>query len=133
MKTRPNYFLGCPTCGHKNEQDLDDLFPPEFLGDPQEQYWSDVRWCPECGTVSEEYGQQRIHAPRNTAWIPVTERLPDVGAVVLVFDPAYDHVHCAKFEQHYGRDFWVEQIEQYGTFAPTHWMPLPAPPKDTTD
>lgn len=51
-------------------------------------------------------------------WIPVTERLPDVGVVVLVYSK-FDGV-CVDY---YGGD-------AFGYFDVTHWMPLPEPPKE---
>jgi hypothetical protein len=67
-------------------------------------------------------------APR---WIPVGERLPDVGDIVQIYDPAYDYPHYAQVEQ--GREgtmIWVELIDHHGMFTPTHWAPamlLPDP------
>ena len=62
-------------------------------------------------------------------WIPVTERLPDTCAPVLV---------CLRW----GMDDYEITVGEYwgkskaspgwGTFDPyvTHWMPLPEPPKE---
>ena len=70
-----------------------------------------------------------VEPPR---WIPVTERLPDIGIKVLVYDK-WGHI----------RD---RQLRAYGTggyyFTPdgltpgrhvTHWMLLPEPPKEDND
>ena len=66
-----------------------------------------------------------------TEWIPVTERLPETCAPVLV---------CL----HWGLDdneitvgeYWGNSKASpgWGTFDPyvTHWMPLPEPPKEET-
>ena len=64
--------------------------------------------------------------PINTALIPVTERMPELGVPVLVIggstawvDKAYDSDDGVSFyEDNYGRV--------------THWMPLPAPPAEDT-
>ena len=51
-------------------------------------------------------------------WIPVTERLPDIGIEVLVYSE--DDGICVDY---YGGDF-------FGYYGVTHWMPLPEPPKE---
>ena len=50
-------------------------------------------------------------------WIPVTERLPDIGIEVLVYSE--DDGVCVDY---YGGD-------SFGYYDVTHWMPLPEPPK----
>lgn len=51
-------------------------------------------------------------------WIPVTERLPDIGIEVLVYSE--DDGICVDY---YDGDSFC----YYGV---THWMPLPEPPKE---
>lgn len=51
-------------------------------------------------------------------WIPVTERLPDVGIEVLIYSE--DDGVCVDY---YGGD-------SFGYYEVTHWMPLPEPPKE---
>jgi hypothetical protein len=65
-------------------------------------------------------------------WIPVTERLPDRGQIVLAacsdVPPQSFTVTVCTYDKHlpeneYGfRTDWAEDIR------PTHWMPLPQPP-----
>ncbi len=50
-------------------------------------------------------------------WIPVAERLPDIGAVVL----AYSKIAGIYVDYYEG--------EAFGYFDVTHWMPLPKPPE----
>lgn len=61
-------------------------------------------------------------------WIPVGERLPEIGVSVLCSSP-----------ERLGDDWvWIGQREEYDWYfpganemgTPTHWMPLPAPPTD---
>ena len=53
-------------------------------------------------------------------WIPVKERLPDIGIEVLVYSE--DDGICVDY---YDGD-------SFGYYGVTHWMPLPEPPKEET-
>ena len=67
-------------------------------------------------------------------WIPVTERLPEEGDVVLAWTPTSRI--CNRFGVcliHKNRDdpdwiMWDDGSGMYGDA--THWMPLPDPPQD---
>ena len=50
-------------------------------------------------------------------WIPVKDRLPDVGKFVLI----YNEINGVLLDYHDGATF--------GYYDVTHWMPLPSPPK----
>ena len=79
-----------------------------------------------CGCKCEKIEQ--------ASWIPVSERLPEVGKKVLVF--AYGHdVLTARMQKRTENEYPV--FECNGTYLElakqgriTHWMPLPEPPKD---
>lgn len=63
-----------------------------------------------------------------TPWIPVTERLPEKNVEVLVYNGKYFEV-AEYYTHHIGSisfDKW--SVPQYWGI-PTHWMPLPEPPK----
>ena len=70
-------------------------------------------------------------------WIPVTERLPEMGKEVLVSDKHKGVniawiVGCfskdgASFEWACESDGWIDD-----QLPITHWMPLPGPPKEET-
>ena len=55
-------------------------------------------------------------------WISVKDRLPDKMIEVLVWAHGYasDYIEVATY---YGNEFTVDNV--------THWMLLPAPPKET--
>jgi len=59
-------------------------------------------------------------------WIPVVERLPDSAGSFLVC--TRDGVAEALFLVDRMDVYWT--VPDYGDVAPTHWMPLPEPPKD---
>jgi len=58
-------------------------------------------------------------------WIPVTERLPEAGTRVLVY--ADSHIDFGILEED---GYWTDWL--YYPIRPTHWMPLPTPPKEET-
>ena len=64
-----------------------------------------------------------VIAKSKPKWIPVTERLPEDRNMVLA---TVDGVVRVAF---YGNYMW-EEVETYSIFYPTHWIPLPQPPKD---
>ena len=55
-------------------------------------------------------------------WIPVTERLPELGQEVIVFSGGV--VEGSVFAYH----FWNKDFQSW--LHITHWMPMPEPPKE---
>ena len=70
------------------------------------------------------YGPDGMALVKNdaTGWISVKDRLPEIGAKCLVY--ADGKMTVAK---HIAHNEWIT-----GIFfpVPTHWMPLPEPPKE---
>lgn len=68
------------------------------------------------------------------AWIPVTERMPDRNANVLVWIPSgNDRTFIASLDEGgmwFSSDPTADAYSLGEDGAPTHWMPLPAPPAD---
>lgn len=67
-------------------------------------------------------------------WIPVTERLPDVGVDVLVVKDNGDK-NMAVWRLYKtipnGQPYWEDEVgDGLLLKAATHWMPLPEPPKE---
>lgn len=60
-------------------------------------------------------------------WIPVTERLPEAGEIVLCH-MKYGEMYVLQRDSHayYG---WVGDRISYATSCVTHWIPMPEPPK----
>lgn len=70
-----------------------------------------------------------LREPEERRWIPVTERLPELGERVLCTDGV------TVFEQYRWELSCVYGIwDRFGMRSPmqevTHWMPLPEPPKE---
>lgn len=67
-------------------------------------------------------------------WIPVSERIPDVGVKVLCFPVEDEPIHAAFNGQLWLQDIsWSnsdEPIDNVITCNVTHWMPLPAAPQE---
>ncbi len=80
-------------------------------------------------------------------WIPVSERLPDVGQSVLVYAVGKidgfigEHVTeiCKRFVMRFlpsspGHEVWSSPYQFFHTdYEITHWMPLPEMPKEDND
>ena len=67
-----------------------------------------------------------------SVWIPVTERLPKYGETVLVYG-SQGGIYTARYERartEWGRDSWWKLNSKSHICNPTHWMPLPQPPKE---
>jgi hypothetical protein len=63
-------------------------------------------------------------------WIPVTERLPQRNAEVLVCDTREDYVSVWEYM---GEGLWFGNDVIWATEDITHWMPLPEAPKEGVD
>lgn len=72
-----------------------------------------------CGSnTSEEIADNLLDSGVTVhEWIPVKDRLPDVGKFVLI----YNEINGVCLDYHDGATF--------GYYDVTHWMPLPNPPK----
>lgn len=87
-----------------------------------------ISWCDDVipavdciGTAAALYGQGYRKQSR---WISVEERLPEVRQRVLLYS-YHDGVNTGYRADEIGR-FYVDKSYPY---RPTHWMPLPEPPK----
>ena len=62
-------------------------------------------------------------------WIPVTERLPENGEIVLVCGER-GGIYTAYCNSAYKNPGWHKMNSKNHYCNPTHWMPLPEPPKE---
>ncbi|WXE09446.1 DUF551 domain-containing protein [Klebsiella pneumoniae] len=74
------------------------------------------------------------HATVPGKWIPVSERMPDVGVKVLCFPAKDEPIHAT-----FNGQLWLQDVSWSGSEEPidnvipvtvTHWMPLPAGPQE---
>ena len=75
-------------------------------------------WFPECKQFK-----------LRSRWIPVAERLPEHGKVVLVCGKR-GAVYTAWCNSLYKNPGWHKLNSRNHYCDPTHWMPLPEPPKE---
>ena len=80
--------------------------------------------------VADEHNA-RLDAEERQRWIPVTERLPKYGERVLVFGGVT--LYVAYYDKNrYGGESWHKLNSKSHYCNPTHWLPLPEPPKEDT-
>lgn len=80
-----------------------------------------------CGAIerAEAYANclwEIEQAPTVDGWISVKDRLPDMGAKCVIYRDGKMSV-----AKHIANNDWITQA--FFTY-PTHWMPLPEPPKE---
>jgi hypothetical protein len=67
-------------------------------------------------------------------WISVKDKLPPLGHCVLVVNQFGEMDVAAPIELWASSPWeWRRDSNQCGKFYPTHWMPLPDPPKGSTE
>ena len=113
--------INCPNCGCKIhvESEQEKYNMNEWCYDCKE-YDSEKHCCPRFNKVIED----TLEEMKNNQWIPVTERLPEIGEVVLV-TTSWKTVKEAKFFGDYWRIGYIEN-NLPNVIA---WMPIPPLPE----
>ena len=60
-------------------------------------------------------------------WIPVKDRLPEHGDVVMVWHTYMEHPFVCQWDER--SDCWIDDKWAFGRNTITHWCYLPQPPK----
>ena len=60
-------------------------------------------------------------------WIPVDDRLPEHGDVVVVWHTYMEHPFVCQWDER--SDCWIDNKWTFGRKTITHWCYLPQPPK----
>lgn len=85
-------------------------------------------------TPGAEIKHPSTNSPVIPGWIPVSERMPEVGVKVLAFPVEDEPIHAIFNGQLWLQDIsWSSSDEPIDNVIPrnvTHWMPLPAAPQE---
>lgn len=117
----PTRCFSCPMCDVENAEVNCAISHGSYIEyrevDPNVAIQDRPSWCP------------LVEVPE---WIPVTERLPEEKGNYLVVQDCWNgaEVHEAFFFRRDNDYGWFDPVEEYEKYNPTHWMPLPEPPKD---
>ncbi len=99
---------------------------------PQKLFYHWMRVAYEAGNFSVVPDCERPIVP--CKWIPVSERMPEVGVKVLCFPAEDEPIHAV-----FNGQLWLQDVSWSGSEEPidnvipvtvTHWMPLPAGPQE---
>jgi hypothetical protein len=82
---------------------------------------------PDCEKDCDDAANEIVRLREERRWIPVTERWPEEDSVVLAFLPEGSQLKPEVREMYFSDGEW---INDRGHWEVTHWMPLPATPRD---
>ncbi|HFE2875873.1 DUF551 domain-containing protein [Klebsiella pneumoniae] len=89
-------------------------------------------WRRLLAAAPQSHGSEPATVPGK--WIPVSERMPEVGVKVLCFPVKDEPIHAT-----FNGQLWLQDVSWSGSEEPidnvipvtvTHWMPLPAAPQE---
>ena len=81
----------------------------------------------EAISMLKDYKDAQVNEPLTGGWISVNDRLPESGIPVLIYNPHWNYGVVANYA---GCGVWMDSYKQRMTYTPTHWHPLPEPPKE---
>lgn len=77
----------------------------------------------------DQYKKGYSDAKASMSWIPVSERLPEVGQTVLCYKKGKIKVDVYLGAKYTGEVYAFRDVDMYRAFGATHWAPLPQPPE----
>ncbi len=104
----------------------------QMLGVMAESAWKAGRRAAMLAAAPQSPGSEPATVPGK--WIPVSERMPEVGVKVLCFPAEDEPIHAV-----FNGQLWLQDVSWSGSEEPidnvipvtvTHWMPLPAGPQE---
>lgn len=110
----------------------------DYHGDPVDVFARGANWMRQhiinstLAAAPQSPGSEPATVPGK--WIPVSERMPEVGVKVLCFPVKDEPIHAT-----FNGQLWLQDISWSGSDEPidnviptsvTHWMPLPAAPQE---
>nr|WP_228295436.1 DUF551 domain-containing protein [Klebsiella pneumoniae] len=111
----------------------------DYHGDPVDVFVRGANWMRQhiidstLAAAPQSPGSEPATVPGK--WIPVSERMPEVGVKVLCFPVEDEPIHAVFNGQLWLQDIsWSnsdEPIDNVITCNVTHWMPLPAAPQES--
>lgn len=91
-----------------------------------------IKYIENHGYISDDVKEMVIKAlekQKDNGWIPVEEKLPEDGAIVLTCDN-HENIHVMRHHNFYEYPFGIEpEHERY--YMPKVWQPLPEPYKES--
>lgn len=95
------------------------------LMSPKDQLADADKVMDTCEHILDMEKMVDVNSPEKPdGWISVKERLPEKTELVLIYQPKAGN--GASSHDEHGWGMWENGL----TCEPTHWMPLPEPPKD---
>ncbi|MGI4180991.1 DUF551 domain-containing protein [Klebsiella pneumoniae] len=110
----------------------------DYHGDPVDVFARGANWMRQhiidstLAVAPQLPGSEPATVPGK--WIPVSERIPEVGVKVLCFPAEDEPIHAV-----FNGQLWLQDVSWSGSEEPidnvipvtvTHWMPLPAAPQE---
>ena len=98
----------------------------ELLQDENNPVW---RWFPNNMAMMQLADYLISNGVTVQEWIPVTERLPEVGGYVVCIAKRNPFSRFIPMVARIEKNGWVNPMTEQYISEVTHWMPLPNPPK----
>ncbi len=110
----------------------------DYHGDPVDVFARGANWMRQhiidstLAAAPQSPGSEPATVPGK--WIPVSERMPEVGVKVLCFPAEDEPIHAV-----FNGQLWLQDVSWSASYEPidnvipitvTHWMPLPAAPQE---